>query len=541
MLRKSCIAGLFVLILWLNGECSYSKAPFKVLYNDDLTNIGRLPAPWVEKLHSSFTDEMLASAIKDALTAGVDAFMLSPHNGWVPMWQSKVYPDHWQWWSERTGRSIDDNMYGRYYTAGGDVIKTLVEVCKRHNVAPFISMRINDVHGMEHVNRMTPTSYLVSRFYYEHPEYRLNPDHDVVAPAGYSRDYSRGLNWAIPAVREHRFAFLKEIVENYDLAGLELDFCRDNHLFRTDETSRQYRVQIITEFIERVRKLLDGTTGHGRKKWLSVRIPGDIKLHQETGIDVARMAQAGVDIFNVAEWFYVATQNDLPMIRRLAPDSAIYSELTHTVGRLFYEPGVDSNIGGANVYMPKTFENQFYTATYLALNSGADGVSFFNFQYYRQDRRNPSEPPFHIIRKLKDPHWVSQQDQYYFLGDWYSCSQLRSVGNLSKDHFVGLSLSVALPPKPKELSENARLRIHTKAPVDENIEITAFFNDNVIRSTNDLSAFYNNPYDQGYSDNTRRKAWIVPLRLIENGCNKIEFHTDSEKTVEIVFVDMAVH
>ena len=63
---------------------------------------------------------------------------------------------------------------------------------------------------------------MASRFYWNnYHKYRLGPN---------ANDWSQGVsNWAFPEVREHKLAFIREICEKYDIAGLELDFMYHPH------------------------------------------------------------------------------------------------------------------------------------------------------------------------------------------------------------------------------------------------------------------------------------------------------------------------
>ena len=49
------------------------------------------------------------------------------------------------------------------------------------------------------------------------------------------------LNWAIPEVRAHKFALIKELCTNYDFDGLEMDFMRFYALFALDQTTSAQR------------------------------------------------------------------------------------------------------------------------------------------------------------------------------------------------------------------------------------------------------------------------------------------------------------
>ena len=167
------------------GEETASKTVFRVLWNDDTTNIPTFK--WTAG--GMFTDDMLRGSIDSVADKGIDAYMLSPGLGWIPWWKSTVYPDHYQWRLKKSG--VQPDAFGNYLLAGGDLVKTLVEHCRLRKLAPFVSYRLNDCHHQE----MRESNW-VSRFYEEHPEYLLNPNHYEIE--GYSGQ--RGQNWAIPEV-----------------------------------------------------------------------------------------------------------------------------------------------------------------------------------------------------------------------------------------------------------------------------------------------------------------------------------------------------
>ena len=60
--------------------------------------------------------------------------------------------------------SYNPIAYGRYLLDGGDMVRALVERCRHHGMAPFVSLRMNDVHLLENVGKKTPESIWVSRF-----------------------------------------------------------------------------------------------------------------------------------------------------------------------------------------------------------------------------------------------------------------------------------------------------------------------------------------------------------------------------------------
>ena len=158
------------------------QSPFRLWYNNDTTNILSVNSPFHQR-GEPLTDEAIIGSIDEAVEGGVDAYALSPGLGHTPFWKSSVYPDHFQWWTKKTG--LEPDAYGRYLLDGGDMVRVLVERCRHHGVAPFVSLRMNDVHMQENVGKKTVQSVWVSRFYEEHPELLLEPDHPQRRPTGY--------------------------------------------------------------------------------------------------------------------------------------------------------------------------------------------------------------------------------------------------------------------------------------------------------------------------------------------------------------------
>ena len=111
-------------------------------------------------------------------------------------------------------------------------------------------------------------------------------------------------------MRERKLAFLTELCENYDLAGVELDWLRDHHIFPKDLPASN-RSEIMTGFLGEVRRLLDRTSGSGRRRYLAVRVPLALAGHGDLGFDVVRATQAGVDVLNCSSWYCTQPWSDL--------------------------------------------------------------------------------------------------------------------------------------------------------------------------------------------------------------------------------------
>ncbi len=525
--------GVLVLLCAAAGDAqpAAEKAPFKLLYNNDATNIVSCESPFHSR-GEPITDDAIAGSIDDVAGKGVDAYMLSPGLGHFPWWKSDVVPDHYQWWMAKSGLKPDE--YGDYLLAGGDWVKVLVERCREHGMAPFISLRLNDVHMMEFSGEEHVRSSWSSQFYTEHPEYWIEPEHKTKWPTGYS--HQRGLNWAEPAVREYKLSLITELLENYDLDGFELDFLRDHVMFRKDFPLDE-RADIITDFARDVRAVLDRTTKPGRQRWLSVRVPLDLKRWPETGLDVERLVGAGVQMLNCSGWYHTIMVHDLAKIRALAPNAAVYQELTFSAGSLWF---IAERSGYGTIGHPRTWDAQFQTAANLAYARGADGISLFNFVYYRGGGKGfewlVREPPFHVLPRLRDPAWLSRQPQYYWLGQWTYLSQLnRKIEPGTERSF---RFDIALPER--ELAESTRLRVHSEDPIDT-AQLTVRFNDVELEPTDDTSPFLDNPYDRMISDGPRRRAWTLTQSLLRDGDNDLTVALgEGGESVRFTWIDLAV-
>jgi len=249
-----------------------------------------------------FTAEMLEATIDETAGTGVEVHMLQPGVGWVPWWNSKVYPfqEHVKFMKEKFERDPSDSGFAKYMSEGGDMVKVFIDRCRQKDLIPFISFRLNDSHGHELVNMPHDQIpgwawHVLTPIHVEHPEWRLGKD---------LSDYNgRVLNWMNSDVPNHKFKFIKEIIENYDIDGFELDFMRHSNYFKQEETTSQQRLSIMVEFVKKVREVLDRNSKNGQHKWLCVRIPCHLSWHDVLGIDVKAFADAGVDMFNICSYF----------------------------------------------------------------------------------------------------------------------------------------------------------------------------------------------------------------------------------------------
>lgn len=511
-----------------------ADVPFKVLYSNDTTHIESCISPY-RAAGEFFTAEMLRASVEETANRGVDVHMLQPGLGWVPWWTSMVYPDAYQWFQQTY--QVTPDGFGQFMLAGGDIVSVFVQACRENGLSPFISYRLNDAHGKEYVDAAPGTvprwaGHALSRFYKDHPEYRIGTD--------INDWYKRVHNWAIPAVRQHKYDFIEEICENYDIDGLELDFMRMCSLFNTNTTTSSLRKQIVTDFISQIRQLLDRTSAAGQHRWLCVRVPCYIEAFDKLGIDLPQMVGAGVDMVNLSSYFFTDQQSDLPAIIQTIPSVPVYLEMTHCILTVEHQlPG-----GGYDDFtFKRTTEEQFYTTAHLAYSGGAKGVSLFNFPYYREHGtlgRGPfNEPPFHIIENLGDPDFVARQSQHYILSALWNSPVLDNrplPKTISAGQTAGFNIRMAAPADGWQL--DAKLRIQAKTSIRDNTWQVKF-NGHTLNEYFDVSEPYYNPYTAALGEPEQYRAWTVPKGFLTNGSNLIEVKMISGQSAEIMFIDVA--
>ena len=183
---------------------------------------------------------------------------------------------------------------------GIDIYQHWIARCREKDISPWISMRMNDVHGVDNVGHI-----LHSKFWREHPEmWRMSDIH-----FGWS---DRALDYGFKEVREHHFRLIEELMDRYDMDGLELDWMRSAFHFRPGHEANG--VDLLNQFMGRVRELLDQWEIIRKHKIkLSVRVPSRPQTALGLGMDAVTWARKGFVDMIVATPFYATIETDVPI------------------------------------------------------------------------------------------------------------------------------------------------------------------------------------------------------------------------------------
>ncbi len=511
------------------------KAPYKVLFSNDTTGLSTCKSPynphpnweldgksgkWVYTEH--FTEAMLEASVDETAGQGIDVHLLQPGMGTVPWWKSKVYPfaEHVKFMKRQTGMDPSANAFADYMAKGGDMVDVFVRRCRLKGLAPFISLRLNDSHGHEFVkmDRKDILSWAWHVFcptHVQHPEWRISQN---------LNDWNgRVFNWAIPEVPKLKIDFIREICESYDIDGFELDFMRNNCFFDERKTPIEERRRIMNGFVSEVRGILDRTARNGRRRWLCVRVPGVLGAFDPIGVDLPSFVKLGVDMVNASCSYFTCQGGDLAEIRKLAPDASVYWEMCHcsaieqTKSKMFYDC----------FFFRRSTPHQYWTTAHSAYAKGADGLSTFNFQYYREHGTGPRgpfhEPPFFMNKRLADKEWLARQPQHYFIGStWQAWDKPERMMNCAEGPFRKIGpgetarFEFFLAPPEAGWRKGGRLRVQSPLSLD----ITrwkASLGGHELAETYDRSEPYANPYPNLLGANEAMRAWIVPPGILKEG------------------------
>ena len=272
-------------------------------------------------------------------------------------------------------------MYG-LEQAGYDLVQVLLDRAHKVGVEFVAGLRMNDRHGG---SESRPFSK-------EHPEWQL-------------KDLPGGMDYKYEGVRQAVLSFVEELLDRYDVDGIELDWMRWCHMFRPSEA--QKNTPLLTQSMEGMRKLVDrAAQKRGRDKlMIGVRIPQTLAECQTLGFDVnAWVRQRSVDYICPSDFavmdFNIRTEDFVELTRGTA--CKVYPAVFPII-----RWGNDSHTHSAASY--RAAANNYYAF-------GADGVSAYNYQYHwRGDRESDHGWPDALgyLTALREPKATAPGERRY--------------------------------------------------------------------------------------------------------------------------------
>jgi len=194
----------------------------------------------------------------------------------------------------------------RWWEQRIDWVQVLVDESKRRRLEVFWHHRVSEV-DLKPTAELEPGQVLMME--------ELNPVKQEHPDWVIKTWWWQGLwNYAVPEVRQYKLDILRELAENYEFDGIQLDFAR--HVPCLPPGQQWELRDHVTEFVRMVRlMLLDIEKQHGRPFLLAVKIPRNLDGCRTDGFDVETWAQQNlVDIFTLGSR---SMDVDLPAFRRI--------------------------------------------------------------------------------------------------------------------------------------------------------------------------------------------------------------------------------
>ncbi len=253
------------------------------------------------------------------------------------------------------------NLYKAYTEYGFDGVQIFIDEMRKLGIRPWLTFRMNDSHFPDE-----ETSFLHSDMFYEEKA----AGHTVTKRYGY---YGNLFSFRYDRYKNAVLGYIGELLEKYDVFGIELDFMREIYCF--DYIGDPDGIQeIMLDYFREIKKLVvtaEKRLGHDLK--VSLRICRDPDDAYDFGFDVKTMVEEGLVDVVVPTAHYACTDSAMPMRkwRRLLGDKAAL------IG------GIETNNYMNTVNTAE--HSKAYAASFYA--QGADGIYFNNHEYYSDRNR----------------------------------------------------------------------------------------------------------------------------------------------------------
>ena len=307
-------------------------------------------------------------------------------------------------------RYLDNSVkfFGLYLDlieAGVDWLAETAAACRRRGVAPWTSVRMNDMHGHRNVQGSFFNLPL-----FKDERMRLKRSGEL--PTLPEPSNRAGLNYERREVRDLMMTQIREVVEDYDFEGLELDWWRQPLCCEPDATPQT--VAMMSDWFRDIRALTARRAqATGRPYYFGMRIPGRLETLKSIGLDIAGLCRDGTLDF-ISPSGYWRTTWDMP-----------HDRLREQVGDRVAIYGVIED--GANALptlapaLNKTMEIRFTSSSREMLHAnaagklalGADGIEWFNHFCTDQARLPGLISDYASLRQIHDREFLRGREKHY--------------------------------------------------------------------------------------------------------------------------------
>lgn len=275
------------------------------------------------------------------------------------------------------------------FEAGTDPLRLTIEACRERGVWIVASYRMNAEDWYEH-------TYTLSDFGRAHPEFRIVD--------------SGNLDPAIPEVYAHRMRIFSEVVDRYDVDGIEFDFRRWYHMVSDPLDNHT----VLTRMVRDMRGILDEAARRkGRERLLlGVRVgpsldsdpipftfPGIFYPQKPTN---ASCKELGLDVKTwiderlvdyVCPALFLASLPGMPLTNEfaaLAKDTSVGVYPTLWPHAAWMHGVCERRVEPDDVRALALYKYDLCTTVLRMYEDGADGISTYNWYSHLRNARVPN-------------------------------------------------------------------------------------------------------------------------------------------------------
>jgi hypothetical protein len=246
----------------------------------------------------------------------------------------------------------------------------------------------------------------------------------------------QSLDYSHKEVRDYFLLQIRELIEEHDFEGLELDWLRCP--FCVDAPASAQSVAVITNWHAEIRKLTQAKAKQTGKPFpLGLRIPARLGFLKSVGLDVKAMAQAGIiDFVGVSNFWQ--TSWDIPyedLRREIGERVAIYGVIEDAPNWMY---GLDPTTKKKSYRLLTASPELLRGNAAGKLAMGVDGIETFNFFCTDEGDHNPAAdkrqaryPDLRDLHKLtalrgQTKHYALATAQGHFLFPFWEYADTRS-------------------------------------------------------------------------------------------------------------------
>ena len=184
--------------------------------------------------------------------------------------------------------SFANNRMAELIEKGTDPVRLSVQACRKRGIEIIWTMRMNDIHD-------NWTAAFFSQWKKDHPEFLMGTSADKSRyPSSDPRTVYSFADFAHPEVRDLTVSVVEDVLDRYDIDGIDMDFLRHTCYFketRLHQPVTAEHLDMLTDMVAKIRAaVLTASKRKGKPILLTARVFPTLALNRRFGFDVEQWA-----------------------------------------------------------------------------------------------------------------------------------------------------------------------------------------------------------------------------------------------------------